>query len=62
MPFWQRVGITVVAMLITSFLAGLIWRIVIPFGIPSYLAGLIGGLTAIPLWELLKKYQPKKSS
>ncbi len=56
MPFWQRVGITIAAMLVTSFIAGVIWREMLPFGIPSYLAGLIGGLTAIPLWELLKRF------
>ena len=60
MPFWQRVGITVAAMLLTSFIAGVIWREMLPFGIPSYLAGLIGGVTAIPLWELLKRFDVKK--
>jgi hypothetical protein len=26
---------------------------------PSYLAGFVGGLTALPVWELLKRVKPK---
>jgi hypothetical protein len=28
--------------------------------IPSYLTGAIGGLTALPVWEFLKRIKPKK--
>jgi hypothetical protein len=28
--------------------------------IPSYIAGVIAGLAALPVWELLKKIKPKK--
>ncbi len=59
MPFWQRLLITVVAMLVVSFIAGTIWRALFIIGIPNYLAGIIGGLTALPVWELLKKIKPK---
>jgi ABC-type sugar transport system permease subunit len=55
MPFWQRLVITIVAMLIAGFVAGLIWRIIFDAAMPSYLAGMIGGLTAIPIWEWVKK-------
>ena len=44
-----------VAMLLTSFFAGLVWRGVFNANIPSYLSGLIGGITAVPVWELLKR-------
>ena len=60
MPFWQRLGVTLVAMLVVSFIIGLFWRLLFGFGLPDYLAGVIGGLTAIPLWEFLKRVQPKR--
>jgi len=27
--------------------------------IPSYIAGVIGGLAALPLWDFLKRVKPK---
>ena len=60
MPFWQRLLITVVAMLATSFVAGIIWRSIFYMGIPSYLSGIIGGLSALPLWEFLRRIKTKK--
>ncbi len=59
MPFWQKLVITVVAMLATSFIVGLIWSAVFSFALPSYLAGMIGGLTALPVWEFLRRVRPK---
>jgi len=47
-------------MLAVSFLAGTIWRSVFNMVIPSYLAGAIGGLTALPVWEFLKRIKTKK--
>jgi Na+/glutamate symporter len=55
LPLWQRLLITLVAMLLTSFVAGLLWRGLFNANIPSYLSGLIGGITAVPVWELLKR-------
>jgi hypothetical protein len=60
MPFWQRLVITVVAMIATSFIVGLIWSALSGFAIPSYLSGVIGGLTALPVWEFLKRIAPKQ--
>ena len=60
MPFWQRLLITLVAMLAVSFVAGLVWRGLFDIGLPSYLAGVVGGLTALPLWEFLKRVDTKK--
>jgi hypothetical protein len=60
MAFWQRLLITVLVMLAASFIAGAIWRSVFNMVIPSYLAGAISGLTALPVWELLKRIKPKK--
>ena len=59
MPFWQRVLILVVSMMAASFIFGLIWESVFGFGLPSYVSGLVGGLVAIPLWDLLKRVKPK---
>ena len=61
MPFWQRLFITIVVMLVSSFIVGAIWRALFTIGIPSYLAGIIGGLTALPVWELLKRIKPKRN-
>jgi Na+/glutamate symporter len=60
MPFWQRLVITVVAMLVASFLFGLIWSALLGFALPSYLGGMIGGLTALPVWEFLKRVGPRR--
>ena len=62
MPFWQRLLITVIGMLAASFIVGTIWRSVFDTGIPSYLAGFIGGLTALPVWEFLKRIKPKEKT
>ena len=60
MAFWQRFVITVIAMLAVSFILGIIWRSVFNMGMPSYLAGIIGGLTALPVWEVLKRIKAKE--
>jgi len=54
MQIWQRLALTLVAIVVTSFIAGLIWHRLFGFGLPSYLGGVIGGLTAVPIWEFLK--------
>jgi membrane protein implicated in regulation of membrane protease activity len=59
MPFWQRLLITLVAMMAVAFIAGLLWRTLFDFGLPGYLSGVIGGLTALPLWEFLKRVGKK---
>ena len=60
MPFWQRSLVLVVAMLAISYVFGLIWQSVFGFNLPGYVSGVVGGLTAVPLWDLLKKAKPKK--
>jgi Na+/glutamate symporter len=57
MPFWKRLLITVIAMLVASYIAGLLWKNTFNSLIPSYLAGIIGGLIALPVWEWVR---PKK--
>ena len=60
MVFWQRLLITVMVMLAAGFIAGFIWRSIFNLVMPSYLAGFIGGLTALPVWEFLKRLKPRK--
>jgi hypothetical protein len=60
MPFWQRFVITILSMFAASFVVGVFWRSSFDVPIPSYLAGVVGGLTALPVWELLKRIKQKK--
>ncbi len=38
---------------------GRLWLLAFDFLIPSYLAGVSGGLAAIPVWELLRWFDKK---
>lgn len=63
MVIWQRILITMIIMLAASFVAQLLWHVAFETAIPGYFAGLVGGFTAIPVWEVLgriKVKQPKK--
>ena len=60
MPFWQRIIVTLIAMVAASSVAGALFQAVFNFALPSYLAGLVGGLAALPVWEFLKRVRPKK--
>ena len=60
MSFWQRSLVTLLAMLVVSFVMGFVWRTMFGFGLPDYISGVIGGLTAIPLWEFMKRVKPKQ--
>lgn len=59
MVLWQRLLVTLIAMAAASLIIGLIWRALFGFELPSYLAGVIGGLTAVPVWEFLKRVRPR---
>jgi hypothetical protein len=60
LPFWQRLAVTIGVMLLTSYLAGLVCQSVLGMAIPSYIAGAIGGLAALPTWDLLKRIGPSQ--
>ncbi|MCG6976575.1 MAG: hypothetical protein LJE56_09245 [Acidiferrobacterales bacterium] len=51
----HRLIITIVSVVVISFLVGQFWRYLFDTRIPGYLSGLVGGLAALPIWELLKK-------
>jgi len=57
MPSWQRVLVTLAAILLTSFLAGALWRSLFNTEISGYLSGVIGGALAVPVWEFLKRVE-----
>ena len=60
MSLWQRLVLTLIVMFIASYLAGLIWQAIFNVTLPSYAGGMVGGLAAIPVWELLKRVSPKR--
>lgn len=60
MRLYLRLAITVAAMLVTSFVAGSVWREIFGMRIPSYLSGMIGGLSCLPIWEFLRRYRSKE--
>jgi hypothetical protein len=59
-PLWQRLLITVAVMLLASYLVGLLWYWLFNSEIPSYLSGLVGGVSAVPTWEFLQRVRPKQ--
>lgn len=58
LPFWQRLLLTIVVALAMGYVAGLLWQTVMGFPLPSYAAGVIGGLAALPTWDFLKRIRP----
>ncbi len=54
MTIWQRLLITLILMVLASFIAGLAWRGLLGGQIPSYFSGLVGGIAALAIWELLR--------
>jgi hypothetical protein len=59
MPFWQRFLILLVAVMAVSFIAGIIWHAMWGYYLPSYVSGVVGGLSAVLIWDILKKIKPK---
>ena len=60
MPLWQRLVLTLAAIVVAGIIAGLIWHQLFGFGLPSYIGGVIGGLTAVPVWEFMKRVDSRK--
>ena len=55
MPFWKRFLILLVAVMVVSFIVDLIWHALFDFYLPSYISGVVGGLSAVFIWDILKK-------
>jgi ABC-type iron transport system FetAB permease component len=62
MLLWQRVIVTLIAMVVASVIVGYIWWQIFGFELPSYLGGVVGGLTALPVWEFLKRVRRKTAA
>jgi len=60
LPLWQRLLVTIAVMLFASGLLGLAWQATFSFSCPNYLAGLVGGLAALPVWDFLKRIRPSQ--
>jgi hypothetical protein len=57
---WHKLLVTLIAMLLVSFGAGRLWFAAFDSPLPSYLAGMVGGLTALPVWEALRLFAPPR--
>ena len=53
MVLWQRLLVTLVAIVGASVLAGYLSANYLGIVLPGYVSGVIGGLVAVPVWELL---------
>ena len=60
MAFWQRSLVLLVAILGVSLIFDVIWHSMFGSSLPDYASGVVGGLTAVPLWDLLKRVTPKQ--
>lgn len=54
MTLGKRALITLATMVLASFVAGWLWREAFDARIPSYLSGVVGGLSALATWESLR--------
>ncbi|MDH3595273.1 MAG: hypothetical protein OEU09_17915 [Rhodospirillales bacterium] len=60
MPLWQRIGITLVAIVAASWGVAVLVETLLGLAVPSYLSGVVGGLAALPVWEFLKRVGPRR--
>ena len=60
MPFWQRSLVLLAAVIAVSAIFSIIWHSLFGFSLPGYVSGVVGGLTAVPLWDMLKRIKPKQ--
>lgn len=61
MPIWQRLLITFAAIVVVSYLVGLLISSIFGWTLPSYISGVIGGMAALPVWELLKRFRSQST-
>jgi len=60
MPFWQRFLILILAVIVISMVIGMIWHSWFGFALPAYASGVISGLAAVWLWDMLKRIKAKQ--
>lgn len=62
LPLWQRLLITLAVMIVSSLLVGYLWEAILGFALPGYVGGMIGGLSALPVWDFLKRIRPSQNT
>lgn len=62
MPFWQRGLITLVAIIVVSWIIVTLLESMLGFRLPGYVAGVVGGLAGVPVWEFLRRVGPRNPS
>jgi hypothetical protein len=62
LPLWQRLLLTIAVMLAASWVVSFFLQSIFSFPLPSYAAGMVGGLAALPCWEFLKRIRPSRDS
>ena len=59
MTFWQRLLALLVSVLAISLLFNMLWHWLFNFALPAYVAGMVGGLAAVLVWDALKRIKPR---
>ena len=62
MPLWQRAVVTLIAIIVVSWGVVTLLEGLIGFRLPGYVAGVVGGIAGVPVWEFLRRVQPKSES
>lgn len=60
MPLWQRIVVTLVAIVAVSWAVAALVQTLLGLALPSYVSGVVGGLAALPVWEFLKRVRPRR--
>ena len=60
MTFWQRLLALLLSVLAISLLFSMLWHRLFNFALPDYVAGMVGGLAAVLVWDALKRIDFKK--
>jgi uncharacterized YccA/Bax inhibitor family protein len=60
MPLWQRIVVTLVAIVVVSWGVATLVQSLFGLAVPSYASGVVGGLAALPVWEFLKRVRPRR--
>lgn len=60
MPLWQRIAVTLAAIVTVSWAVPALVDSLLGLAVPSYVSGVVGGLAALPVWEFLKRVGPRR--
>lgn len=60
MKLWQSLVATLLAIILMSFIVTALWRSLFDAQLPSYIAGIVGGMTGVSVWSFLHKHRLKK--